>query len=304
MKNKVSIYSLLIVIAAVLWGVDGVLRRNLFVLAPLIIVFYEHLIGLIIISPFATKKLQTEKLTPKEWGAIGWISLLSGLLGTLWFTTALVKTAFISFSVVFLLQKLQPIFAISTAKILLKEKIGQKFVAWALLAMGAAYFLTFPNGVVNFDTGSETIRAAMFAVAAAFAWGTSTAFSKYSLKNHSNTLIVGLRFLFTTLFSLALIYILKLDDLLLSVDFSHLSQLTIIALSTGLVALWIYYKGLKHTQAKISTILELAFPLTAVIIDYFVYKNVLVTSQYLAAIVLVFAIYKISSLEKNTNSAA
>ncbi len=70
----------------------------------------------------------------------------------------------------------------------------------------------------------------------------------------------------------------------------------LIALSTGMVALWIYYKGLKNTQVKVATILELAFPLVAVLIDIFVYKTFLAPSQYLAAIVLVFAMYKVAGL--------
>ena len=296
MKKKISIYSLYIVIAAILWGVDGILRRNLFVLPPIIIVFYEHLIGLLIITPFIPSLLKKERLTKNEWLSIVWVSLLSGLLGTLWFTTALVKTNFISFSVVFLLQKLQPIFAITTASIFLKEKINKKYISWALLAFLSAYFVTFKNGIINFQTGEGTINAALFALAAAFAWGSSTTFSRYTLVKHSNTLITGLRFLFTTLFALAAMFLLKLDSQIVTINMQQLSQLTIIALSTGMVALWIYYKGLKHTQAKISTIIELAFPLTAVFIDVVIYKNILAVSQYLAAIVLIFAIYKISEL--------
>jgi hypothetical protein len=81
------------------------------------------------------------------------IALLSGLLGTLWFTTALVKVNFISFSVVFLLQKLQPLFATSAGVLLLKEKINKQYLLWAALAIVAAYFVTFKNGYVSFATG-------------------------------------------------------------------------------------------------------------------------------------------------------
>ncbi len=298
--KKISAYSLYILIAAVLWGFDGILRRNLYVLPPMIIVFYEHLIGLILLTPMIPALLKKEKLTQREWLSIIFVSLLSGLLGTLWFTTALIKTNFISFSVVFLLQKLQPIFTVITANIILKEKISKRYISWALLAFAAAYFVTFKNGIINFQTGEGTIIAALFAIAAAFAWGSSTAFSRFTLINHSNTLITGLRFFFTTLFSLVGVYLYRMEPQLLSVDTKQLSQLLIIALSTGMFALWLYYKGLKHTQAKISTILELAFPLTAIIIDVFVYKNILAPTQYLAAVVLIFAIFKISQLNKNS----
>ena len=154
----------LIIIAAILWALDGILRRSLFDLPPIIIVFYEHLIGLIILSPFLLFKIKKLRFSKKEWGALILISILSGVLGTLWFTTALIKVNFISFSVVFLLQKLQPIFATIFAVIFLKEKITGAYVKWALLALAAAYFVTFKNGLVNFDTGQGTIIAALFPV--------------------------------------------------------------------------------------------------------------------------------------------
>src|SRR3990167_2167343 len=139
----------LIFIAAILWGLDGILRRSLFDLPPVTIVFFEHLIGLIIISPFLFRAWKGERLSKNEWGAIGLVALLSGVLGTLFFTTALLKVNFIQFSVVFLLQKLQPLFAIFTAWMLLKERITKGYIAWAAPALTAGDFLTFPDCLVN-----------------------------------------------------------------------------------------------------------------------------------------------------------
>ena len=144
---------ILIIIAALLWALDGVIRRNLYTLPPINIIFFEHLIGLIILSPFVFKYVLQTQLAKREWWLIVLVSVLSGLLGTLFFTTALLQVHFISFSVVFLLQKLQPIFAIGTARIFLKEKFNIKYIKWALLAVLSAYFVTFPNGVVNLKTG-------------------------------------------------------------------------------------------------------------------------------------------------------
>lgn len=293
-NNIFSTGPVLIILAALLWGLDGVLRRSLFVLVPIMIVFYEHLIGLILLLPSLFAGIKKEVLTKKEWLAILWVSLMSGLLGTLWFTTALMKVQFIPFSVVFLLQKLQPIFAASAGVILLKEKITPKYLLWAGVAFIAAYFVTFKNGIINFTTGAGTISAALFALAAAFAWGSSTAVSRYSLLKHSPTLVTGLRFFFTTIFALGAIFVLGQTENLLSLTFNQLSRLLFIALSTGMFALWLYYKGLKKTPVKNSTILELVFPLTAVFIDIFLYKTVLAPSQYFAAAILLWAVVKIS----------
>lgn len=292
----------LIFIAAILWGLDGILRRSLFDLPPITIVFFEHLIGLIIISPFLFRAWKGEKLSKHEWGAIGLVAVLSGVLGTLFFTTALLKVNFIQFSVVFLLQKLQPIFAILAAWFLLKEKITKHYILWAALALVAGYFVTFPNGVVNFSEGGAYVTAALFALLAAIAWGTSTAFSRYVLLNHSHTFVTGLRFLLTVPVAFLLIFALGAAPSIGEINATQLGTLALIAISTGMVALWIYYRGLKHTRASVATILELAFPVTAIFIDYFLYGTVLTVTQYIAAGVLAFAMYRVARLNREIPS--
>jgi len=78
---------------------------------------------------------------------------------------------------------------------------------------------------------------------------------------------------------------------------SQSARFIIIALSTGMVALLIYYRGLKTTPVRVSTILELTFPFLAVFIDVVFYNSVLSVSQYVAAAVLLFAMYKITVLQ-------
>lgn len=289
---------LLIVIAASLWALDGIIRRSLFTLPPIIIVFYEHLFGAIIILPFIIKPLLKEKFTRKELGIISFVALLSGLLGTLWFTDALSRVNFIPFSVVFLLQKLQPVFAVTTAAIVLKERITKKYAIWALVAMVAAYFVTFKNGIVNLQTGQGTIMAATLAVGAAFAWATSTTFSKMALQNKPTNVVTGLRFILTTIFAFFAIFILGKQSSLGIPDSSQFLRFLLIAVSTGMVSILIYYRGLKFTQVKVSTILELVYPLLAVFIDIFLYKSVLAPSQYIAAAVLLFAVYNLGKLQQ------
>lgn len=283
----------LIFIAALLWGLDGILRRSLYTLPPITIVFLEHLIGAIILLPFFIKLFKKETLTKKEWWTLGVIALLSGVLGTLFFTTALAKVNFIPFSVVFLLQKLQPVCAVGAAAIVLKERPGKRYWVWALLAIIAAYFVTFPGGEVNFAAGSGALAAALFAVLAAVCWGSSTAFSRYALLNHSGTFITSIRFLLTTLIAIPFLYALQGVDAIHSVSTPQLGGLMGITLSSGMVALWIYYRGLKHTPAFVATIVELAFPMTAVFIDYFLYDTTLAVSQYIAAVVLLYAVYRV-----------
>jgi drug/metabolite transporter (DMT)-like permease len=297
LKHILKVGPALIITAATLWALDGVVRRSLFSLPPIIIVFYEHLIGAVILIPFIWKKLISVRLSRRELILLTIIALLSGVLGTLWFTTALLKVNFIPFSVVFLLQKLQPVFAITSAIIFLKEPLKKNYLYWAALALFAAYFVTFPGGLVNFETGSGTVTAALFALGAAFAWGTSTTFSKMALTKYDSNLITGLRFIFTTVISLPFVFFLNAGSQILAPDFSQFLKFTFIAVSTGMVALLIYYRGLKETPVRVATILELVFPVLAIVIDAVLYKTFLAPTQLLAAAVLIFSIWRLSSLQ-------
>lgn len=293
----------LIAIAALLWGLDGILRRSLYSLQPVTIVFYEHLIGAILILPFLVRAWE-KKITKQETWAIVIVSLFSGVLGTLFFTTALAKVNFIPFSVVFLIQKLQPVFTMLFAALVLKERLTKRYVLWATVAIVAVYFVTFAGGKVN-TASNGAIMAALFALFAAICWASSTAFSRYALLRRSYTFVTGLRFLLTTVLIIPFIYILGKGSFAGSpapITTTQLGILVAIALSSGLVALWIYYRGLTTTPASVSTIVELIFPLTAVFIDIFLYNTVLAPSQYLAAAVLLFAVYKVSGVTIETRA--
>ena len=298
--QKKTLFSgpLLIVIAAFLWGLDGITRRALGGLQPITIVFFEHLVGLIILLPFVWKGIFKKPITKHDFWVMAFVSLFSSVLGTLWFTTALLRTSFISFSVVFLLQKLQPIFAITTAAIFLKERPSRNYWIWAIVSVAAAYFVTFPGGVVNFSTGSGTVIAALFAVGAAFAWGSSTAFSKMVLANRPANETTALRFLMATIMAGVLAFCMGAGPNLVVITGTQVLFFIIIALTSGMVGLYLYYKGLRTTSVHVSTILELVYPLIAVVIGIFLYHDKLAASQWIAAAVLVFGTYMIARQNK------
>ncbi len=292
---------ILIIVAALLWAFDGLIRQHLYTLPPITIIFFEHLIGFLLLLPFAWKSVRNTILTKREWGLIFVVAILSGLLGTLWFTTALGKVHFISLSVVFLLQKLQPIFAITTASIFLKEKLHKDYIVWAVLALISAYFVTFKNGVVNLETGDGTAIAAIYALGAAFAWGSSTTFSKMLLGKVNAEVSTFYRFLITLVFALPFfLWFGRGTDASLTIpSFPQFGYLAMIALSTGMVALLIYYRGLAKTPVHISTILELTFPFIAIFLDMAINDTVLSISQWIASFVLVYSIYKIARLRES-----
>lgn len=287
---------LLIVIATSLWALGGVTRRSLYHLPAINIVFFEHLIGSLVLLPIVIPSLRKEKFTPKLAFTVFMVALFGGLLGTLFITTALIKVNFIAFSVVFLIQKLQPIFAMVSANLLLGEKITKKYLKWAGLALVAAFFVTFENGIVNFNTGSETTIAALYALGAAIVWGIGTTLSKTLLNQVSSNSATVLRFYLTTLLAFATTFILGSANVLNQVNIGEISRLAFIAITTGIIAMILYYRGLSQTEAKTSTILELALPLMAVFIDMLLYKNFLAPTQYLAAVILMYTMYRVGKL--------
>ena len=300
-KKLLSFGPIAIIVAAILWSLDGLLRRSLYVLPPLVIVFYEHLIGFLLLVPFLfghIKSLRT--ITQKTWGAFAWITLMASILGTLFYTAALGRIHYIQFSVVVLLQQMQPVFVVFFAWLVLKEKISNSFFIWLIMSLVGAYFVSFPTLIVNWATGSGTIIAALLAIGAAFAWGSSTAFSRYALLQMPSTLATGLRFGLATLFALLLVLITGQGASLYAINESQIGALVLIALSTGMLAMSIYYYGLKKTPAWVSAICELTWPLSAVIIDYVGFHKSLSLTQWLGTLMLLTSIYKVSSMAKGT----
>ena len=101
------------------------------------------------------------------------ISLLGGICGTYFYTKALGYVGYIDLSIVVLLQKFQPLFAVSLAAIILKEKLSKRYLVLALFAMIGGYLVTFGNKPLSV-WDNNTLIAALFSLLAAFCWGSST----------------------------------------------------------------------------------------------------------------------------------
>lgn len=299
MKKFLKIGPFLIFVAAILWSFDGLLRTSLYSIPPAVLVFWEHILGLFLLSPLLIKNYKDLfKLTKKEWIAISIVALFSGALGTILYTAALGKVNYIQFSVVPLLQQLQPIWGITTAAILLKEKLDKKFILWAALAIVASYFVTFKNLNVNFSLENQTLIAGLLALSAGVVWAVSTSFSKIVLNKISFQTATLLRFALAPFFALMFIFMLGNQSSLFIINQGQWIRLGIIALSTGGLALFIYYAGLKKTPAKVSAVVELAWPASAILIDYFHFHNGLSITQILGVIVMMIAIFNVSKFHK------
>jgi len=290
---------LFIIIAASLWGIDGiVLRPSLYNLPVPLVVFIESTIVALLLSPIFFKQLpKLKKLDKRDLLAFFLVALLGGAIGTMSITKALFYVNFVNLSVVILIQKLQPVFALILASVLLKEKLPKEFFIWAGLAIIGAYLMTFGLSFPNLSTGEKTVFAAGLSLVAAFSFGSSTVFSKRALRNVGFELGTYLRFLFSSIIMLIATLIFANITEITNVSSTQWLIFLLIAFTTGGAAIFLYYYGLKKVTASVATICELAFPLTAVILEYMLHGNMLDPIQWFGVIVLIASIIKVSSLK-------
>ena len=290
--------ALAVILAAILWSFDGILRQNLYNLPSFLIVSLEHLIGAIIFFPLLLKGWrEVSSLRQRGWISVLWISVCGGILGTFFYTKALSYVNYIDLSVVVLLQKFQPIFAIALASVILKEKITARFLSLAVIAIIGGYFVTFGNQPLS-EWSDKTIIAALLSLLAAFSWGSSTVLGKHALNRLSFETVTSLRLTVTAVITFfILISTGQLEDIN-QVNLTHWKYIVIIVLSTGSLALFIYYYGLNHLPASHVTLYELFWPLSAVAIDWYLRGRIMSPVQLFGAILLLGAILFLSTKNK------
>ncbi len=287
-----------VIVAAVLWGIDGiVLRPALYSLPVPLVVLIESSIVALILSPIFMKQYPKLKLlNKKDWLAFFGVALFGGAVGTMAITKALFYVNFVNLSIVILIQKLQPVFALTLAAFILRERLPKIFFLWAALAITGAYFMTFGFSLPGMGGGNKILIAAGFSLIAAISFSSSTVFSKRALRNVGFEMGTYLRFLISAVIMLIIASI--MGDLKSIVNVTSVQWLVflLIAFTTGGAAIFLYYYGLKKITASVATICELAFPLTAVVLEYFLHGNILNPVQWLGVALLIFSIVKVSGI--------
>lgn len=297
-----------IVIAALLWTTDVFVRSNFEdKLTSTQVVLLEHVIIVLALSPLVVRYIpKLFELNKKEWISVGFIGVGGSALATIALTEGFFLGDFAyqyAVQVVFL-QQVQPIIAIGLAHVLLKEKLPSYYYILSFTAIIGAFILVFADDQVNlidgdnfkindfatfFDTLSvgDGLKAGLLGLSAAILWGASTVFGRYMLEYGEQK---PNYFQMTTYrFTIALVFLLILVPFYSRADgypintsdgFSKVNSLDTvagllyIAVIVGLLSLILYYFGLKTTHASVSTIFELAFPLSFYIIVPFLDEDV------------------------------
>jgi drug/metabolite transporter (DMT)-like permease len=291
---------LFVIWAATLWGIDGILLRpSLYSLPVPLVVMIETSIVAVILTPLFLRNIrQVKVLKRKDWLAFAGVAIFGGVVGSMSITRALFYVNFVNLSIVILIQKLQPLFALILARIILKERLPMQFFGWGGLAFVGAYLMTFGTQMPVFDTGDKTTIAAIFALIAAFSFGSSTVLSKRALRNVSFELGTYLRFTATALIMIIINLFMGSYSAVTEINRTQILVFLLIAFTTGGPAIFMYYYGLQRISASVATICEMAFPLSAVLLEYLLRDNILEPVQWGGVLLLFAGILRITSFNR------
>ncbi|HEX7411737.1 MAG TPA: EamA family transporter, partial [Bacteroidales bacterium] len=295
-KRAIITGALAICFSATLWGFDGiVLTPRLSRLDIGFVVFILHALPFLLMQLFFYREYRhLRTFTRNDVLMFFLLSLFGGAVGTMAIVKALFLVNFQHLTMVVLLQKLQPVFAITLAALILKERLKRNFILWSSLAVGAGYFLTFGWATPDFHSGTNETYAAAYSLLAAFSFGSSTVFSKKILQKYSFYSATFYRYGITAFLMLAYVLIAGRINDVTDVKTKEWFIFIIIGLTTGSGAIFLYYYGLRKVRAMVATICELFFPISAILFDYLINHKVLSTVQWFSAGIMLFAIVKLS----------
>ncbi|MFW6019071.1 MAG: DMT family transporter [Bacteroidales bacterium] len=299
-RKTLIIGSVAVSISAMLWGLDGVvLTPRLHNLDIGYVVFMLHLLPFLIMQFVLFRRYKIiRQISWNDFSAFFLVALFGGAIGTIAIVKALFLVNFQELSVVVLLQKLQPVFAILLAALILGERVKGNFYLWASVAIIASYFLTFGWELPHVTQNANTALAAVYALLAAFSFAMATVMSKKVMYKYDFKTATFIRYGLTALIILPYVLISgKINQLAVTTSENWMIFL-IIGITTGSGAIFLYYFGLQRIKAMIATICELFFPLSAILFDYIFNDSKLTVIQWISAVILITAVIGINISQK------
>ncbi len=282
----------LVALGAALWGTDALFRRSLArqVSAPTL-VFAEHLVLVLVLSPFLLRSFRAfGRLDSRGRAAVIGIGAGASAVATTMFTLAFkISTEGGDYVTPVVVQHLQPLFAIAGAVMILGEKVRSSFAYFAVPAILGVWLLAFPD---PFDVTVARAGVALLALGAAVLWAGGTVLGRMVATELNPVELTTLRFAFG-LPAAALIVWFSGDTFWVSGMSSSVAVIEL-ALVPGLLAMVLYYVGLRRTAASRATLAELAYPLTGAIVGIVLGKGALDWSQWVGAAVIAAAVTALS----------
>ncbi|CAN5704402.1 DMT family transporter [soil metagenome] len=273
---------LLVAVAAAMWGSDALFRRGLALELPAsVVVFVEHAILVVATVPLLVPARRAVRSFSRwDWLAIVFVGVGASATATILFTQAF---TYGDPTTPLLLQKLQPLFAVAGAATLLGERLLPRYLLYFVGGLAGAYLITFPDPL---RVSVAALVPAMLATGAAALWGLGTVLGRHLTSKVEFKQLTALRFAVGLPATAAIMWIQGDAAQLGVIDAPAALSLLLLALIPGLLALLIYYRGLRRTPAAAATLAELAFPLSAVVINYVAFGTTLGGTQWVGIALL------------------
>ena len=282
--------------ACLLWAADTLIRYPLLFggSSAQQIVLFEHLILVtVIIAFFIVQGRKFNFLSRQTIVPFIVIGIFGSALGTLAFTEAFYLA---NPTVVILLQKLQPLVAVTLACVLLKEQINSRFFIWLGLALLGSLLLIWPDLKAllssfregDLEHNNKALLGYGLALFAVISWGSATVFGKkLSSKGLNSIDLMAGRFSFGLLGMLPFAFI--TPTLVTTIEISIFQKIAILALLSGVFGMYFYYQGLKRIPAHWATLAEMFFPVAAIFINWLFLSVAMTQIQLVGAATLITA---------------
>lgn len=282
----------LVALAASLWGTDTLLRSSLVRTVPAsTLVMWEHLLALVLLSPFLPGALRAaRRLSGRQRGALLVIGAGSSAVATILFSRAFAYGDPVTPTV---LQQLQPVFAMTLAALLLGERPRLRLAVFAVPALVGAWLVAFPAPL---HVAVRDATPALLAVGAAALWAGGTVLGRGLTGALRPRELVTLRFAI----GLVTAFVVTVSThRSLTVPPASLPRIVGLAWIPGLLALWLYYTGLRSTPATRATLAELSYPVVGSLLGVLVLGVVVDASQWTGMVVVVAAVTGLSLWERH-----
>jgi drug/metabolite transporter (DMT)-like permease len=273
---------LLVAIGSALWGTDALFRRGLALELPAVeVVFWEHLLLVACTLPLIVRGLRILRGRPvRDWAAIAIVGGGSSVTATVLLTEAFQHG---DPTTPLLLQKLQPVIVALLASVLLGERLRPRYFLYLLVALVSSYLIAFADPT---EVTVDRLVPALLGAGAAALWALGTVLGKHLSASVPPAELTGLRFGFGLPVAAVLLIPFGADGTLLAAGGGDAGALIGLALVPGLIALLLYYRGLRAAPATAATIAELSFPLTALIVNAIAFGDHLSGTQLVGAVLL------------------
>jgi len=285
----------LVLLGSIIWGVTYPLWRVLSQqIHPLVLTSITFLFASVLI--FVLKGLSAERLY-KQFRENKLLLLIlglsSGVLGAGLVCFALSR---IDSGIVSILEKLQPIFTVLTARIFLGDLISCEKIPWMLVSITLAGIISIGNPF-ELSIKSPEILGLFAGVGSAIFYGSNVVTSKHLINMgiSAKDLVFLRMFIGGALSTVIVLCFTDTTDALSTINFKSLCLIILTSYLSLVLAFELFFSGLKYIDSSTASYLELVTPVVAIMFGMIFLSERLDAYQVIALPLFLYCIFKLSS---------